>query len=221
MGAPWQSWLAWLAVAVLGGTLGAAELVSRYRDSPGKALQTWPAVLYIAFNIVASCGAYVLARVFHWTFNLGEAKDELSNRWSLVLVCGLGAMALFRSSLFVRRIGDRDVGVGPISFLQVFLNAADAEVDRKRAVNRAPAVTQVMKNVKYDKARNVLPPFCLALMQNLSDDVQRDLARALKVLEADPMPADQKTPLLGLELVNIVGLAVLEEAVRSLGDQIT
>jgi hypothetical protein len=52
-------------------------------------------------------------------------------------------------------------------------------------------------------------PFCLALMQNLSDDVQRDLARSLKLLDDDPMPADQKTSLLGLELVNVVGIPVL------------
>lgn len=222
----WQIALAWVIVALLGGALGTAELVSRYRDSPISAICTWPAVLYILINIGSSVGAYGLAKVFHWSFNLGDTSlqrpEDLAaaKEWSLVLVCGLSAMALFRSSLFVRRIGDRDVGVGPISFLQVFLNAADAEVDRKRAVDRAAKVTKIMAAVKYEKARKVLPPFCLALMQSLSDDVQRDLARSLQLLDDDPMPADQKTRLLGLELVNVVGLAVLEHAVISLGDQI-
>ena len=206
---------------LLGGALGTAELVSRYRDSPVAALRTWPAILYILINIGSSAGAYALAKVFHWSFSLGEGKDDTMREWSLVLICGLGAMALFRSSLFVRRVGERDVGVGPISFLQVFLNAADAEVDRKRAVNRATIVSRIMGNVKYEKARQVLPPFCLALMQNLSDDVQRDLARSIKLLDDDPMPIDQKTSLLGLELVNVVGVPVLREAVTSLGDKIT
>jgi hypothetical protein len=217
----WESALAWFVVALLGGALGTAELMSRYRDSPIKAIGTWPAILYILINIGASAGAYALAQVFGWSFPLGNAKTPASNEWSLVLICGLSAMALFRSSLFVRRVGDRDVGVGPISFLQVFLNAADAEVDRGRAVDRAAKVTAVMKNVRYEKAQKVLPPFCLALMQNLSDDVQRDLARSLQLLDGNSMPSDQKTRLLGLELVNVVGLAVLEHAVSSLGDQIT
>jgi hypothetical protein len=218
--AAWDIALRWVVVIVLGGALGAAELVSRYRDSPKRALFTWPAAFYILINVIASAGAYGLAKAFSWQFNFGDAKDAVAREWSLVLVCGLGAMALFRSSLFVRRIGDRDVGVGPVSFLQVFLNASDAEVDRIRAIDRAGAVANVMAGVKYEKARKVLPPLCLALMQNLSDDVQRDLARALKLLEDDQMPADQKTPLLGLELLNVVGIAVLQEAVKSLGDQI-
>ena len=140
----WQAGLAWAVVMLLGGAVGTAELISRYKDSPAAALRTWPAVLYILINISSWAGAFALAKVFHWTFNFGDGKDKAMQDWSLVLVCGLGAMALFRSSLFVRRIGDRDVGVGPISFLQVFLNAADADVDRNRAVDRGTIVSQIM-----------------------------------------------------------------------------
>lgn len=45
-------------------------------------------------------------------------------------MAGVSAMAFFRSSLFVVRAGDRDVGVGPSGFLQIFLTAADRAVDR-------------------------------------------------------------------------------------------
>jgi hypothetical protein len=38
------SCLAWAAVAVLGCAVGASELISRYKDDPGAAIQTWPAV---------------------------------------------------------------------------------------------------------------------------------------------------------------------------------
>jgi hypothetical protein len=122
--------------------------------------------------------------------------------------------------LFVRRIGDRDVGVGPSSFLQIFLSAADAEVDRQRAVVRASAVSRIMQDIEYRKAFEALPPYCIALMQNLSDDAQRDLRRALELLDKDPMDPDLKTRVLGLELVNVVGVSVLEQAVSSLGDKI-
>lgn len=209
-----------MVVGGLGGALGVAELVSRYRDAPAVALRTWPAALYIAINVTASLGAYGLAKVFGWNINLGDAKSPAAAQWTLVLVCGLGAMALFRSSLFVRRVGDRDIGVGPSSFLQVFLNAADAEVDRHRAMLRASAVSRIMQNVDYQKAFNALPPYCIALMQNLSDDMQRDLRKALELLDKDPMLPELKIRVLGLELVNVVGVPVLEQAVNSLGDKI-
>jgi hypothetical protein len=217
---PWHALLTWTAVAVLGGALGIAELVSRYRDAPMVALRTWPAILYVAINLGASVSAYGLARVFGWNINLGDAKNPAAAEWTLVLVCGLSAMALFRSSLFVRRIGDRDVGVGPSSFLQVFLNATDAEVDRNLAVRRAAAVSRIMQNVDYRKAFDALPPYSIALMQNLADDAQRDLRKALELLDKDPMPPELKTRVLGLELANVVGLTVLEQAVSSLGDKI-
>jgi hypothetical protein len=200
--------------------LGTAELVSRYKDAPTEAIRTWPAILYLGVNVFASTGAYALAEVFGWHLNLGDEKSTASAQWTLVLVCGLSAMALFRSSLFIRRIGDRDVGVGPSSFLQVFLTAADAEVDRRRAISRATAVSEIVQNVDYAKAFAALPPYCLALMQNLPDDAQRDLRKALELLDKDPMPAELKIRVLGLELVNVVGVPVLEQAVRSLGDKI-
>jgi hypothetical protein len=177
---------------------------------PANALKTWPAVLYIAINVGASLGAYKLAKVLGGSFTLGSGKGQDASEWSLAIVCGISAMALFRSSLFVRRIGDKDVGVGPSSFLQVFLNAADAEVDRKRAIARTSAVNRITQGLNYRKAYAALPPYCLALMQNLSDEAQRDLRKALELLDRDPMPDDLKTAVLGLELVNVVGVPVLE-----------
>ena len=210
----------WIVVGLLGGALGGAELISRYRDAPTVALRSWPGVLYMVINVGASLGAYALAKVFGWNINLGDPKSATAGEWTLVLTCGLSAMALFRSSLFVRRIGDRDVGVGPSSFLQVFLVAADTEVDRQRAVVRASAVSRIMQDVDYRKAFDALPPYCIALMQNLSDDAQRDLRKALELLDKAPMAPELKTRVLGLELVNVVGVAVLEQAVNSLGEKI-
>lgn len=211
---------AYVLVGALGAFVGTAELVSRYRDAPTLALRSWPAIIYIVLNTLAAAGAYMLARVFGWTFEQGGSKDSAAAQLGLILVCGLSAMALFRSSLFIRRIGDRDVGVGPSSFLQVFLSAADAEVDRQRATARAAAVNRIIAGLDYEKTFNSLPPYCIALMQGLSDEAQRDLRRALELLNNDPMPREQKTRVLLLELINVVGMAVVETAVNSLGDGI-
>lgn len=218
MSMPWQPVLQWTVVGLLGWAVGTAELVSRYRDAPGAAIRSWAAMLYVAINILASLGAYGLAKVLNLDLGAGNGRDP--SGWGLAVLSGISAMAIFRSSLFVRRIGDKDVGVGPSSFLQIFLNAADAEVDRQRAVLRGSAVNRITAGLDYRKIFAALPPYCLALMQNLSDDAQRDLAKALDLLDKDAMPNELKVAVLGLELVNVVGVAVLEQAVHSLGDRI-
>ena len=210
----------WLVVGFLGGIVGTAELVSRYRDAPAGAVRTKPALFYVAINVSAALGAFALAKVFGWKFNFGDQNSASAAEWSLVILCGISAMALFRSSLFIRKVGDRDIGVGPSSFLQVFLSAADAEVDRQRAIYRSSKVSEIMKDVDYTKAVKVLPPYCIALMQSLADDAQRDLRRAVELLDKADMEAELKARTLGLELVNVFGVPVLEQAVKSLSDQI-
>ena len=69
----------YLVAALLGALVGGTELVSRYRDAPQSALLSRPAWLYVFLNASASALALWLA------------------------------MALFRTSLFTVRAGDRDV----------------------------------------------------------------------------------------------------------------
>src|ERR1700733_14296588 len=133
----------WFAVAALGALVGASELVSRYRDAPEKALRTVPAVFYVAINIAASVVALGLIQANHWLSQL--------SRWNLDLTAGVSAMAFFRTSLFIVRVGDRDVGVGPAGFLQIYLSAADRSVDRIRAQRRSETVGKIMEGVDFDK----------------------------------------------------------------------
>ena len=204
-------WLDWAAAAALGGVVGVSELVSRYKDDPKAAIRSWPAIFYVAVNSGASAGALGLIHANGW-FN--------ASRWTQILMAGVSAMAFFRTSLFVVRAGDRDVGVGPSGFLQIFLAAADRAVDRQRAVARADAVAKVMKDVDFAKALKALPPYWLALMQSVSPEDQQVLNRALDALERSGAEASVKALLLGIELINVVGVDVLTTAVKSLGDQI-
>jgi hypothetical protein len=205
------SWLDWVAVGVLGGVVGASELISRYKDHPGAAIQSLPAIFYVVINSAASVAALGLAQGYGW---FG------SSRLTQVLMAGVSAMAFFRTSLFVVRAGDRDVGIGPSGFLQIFLTAADRAVDRKRAAARSDAVVGAMRGVDYAKAKVALPPYCLALMQNVSQEDQSELDRALDDVDREEAEPSVKALLLGIELINVVGADVLTTAVRSLGDQI-
>src|SRR5438477_257585 len=123
-----------LTVALLVGVLvGAAEIVSRYRDSPKDALLNLPAGLYLALNGLASIVALLLVWAFGVTFGLPEG-DRL--RWTRVLVAGVSAMTFFRTSLFFVKVGSQEFGVGPAGFIQILLAATDRAIDRRQGRDR-------------------------------------------------------------------------------------
>jgi len=207
----------YVAVALIGGLVGLGELIARYRDAPGTALRNAAAGLYIGINAAAALAALGLVRAFGWTFGT-ESGEAL--RWTQVLIAGFGAMAIFRSALFIVRAGDQDVGVGPSGFLQVVLNAADRAVDRRRAGARAGEVSRAMDGVAFAKAAEALPSYCLALMQNASEDEKVALANQVTLLRDAHMEDRAKSLALGLALMNVVGRGVLEAAVLTLRDEI-
>jgi hypothetical protein len=200
-------------VAGIGALVGTGELVGRYRDAPARALSCAPAYAYIVVNIAAACAAYALARAFSWHF--GAASGEAA-RWTRVLVAGFGAMALFRSSLFIVRVHDQDVGIGPSSLLKALLDAADRGVDRVRGIQRATEVEQLLQGVTWERARTDLPALCLGLMQNSTLIEQDALAGAIRDIEAGDLDDDVRVLLVGLELLNLAGIGVLRGAVALL-----
>jgi hypothetical protein len=194
--------------------VGAGELVSRYRDAPKGALRSGAAAFYIFLNVAASFAALALIHAFGWTFGVTSGGAAL--RWTQVGVAGTGAMALFRTSLFTVHAGDRDIGVGPSSLLQIFRDAADRAVDRLRAQDRSGDVSRVMEGISYDKASRGLTLYCLALMQNVPDDEQKRLDDSLALLDNAAIDPAIKVRILGLHLMNVVGPGVLEAAVEAL-----
>jgi hypothetical protein len=206
--------LDYVVVGVLGLLVGAAELVSRYKDAPAGALRSGAAIFYMALNVAASLIALALIRVFDWKFGLTVGGAAL--RWTQVGVAGTGAMALFRTSLFTLHVGEHDVAVGPGSFLQIFRDAADRATDRLRARARGNIVSKLMEGISYDKASHGLTTYCLALMQNVSDDEQLALTKSLALLNAADIDPAIKVRILGLSLLNVVGPNVLTAAVDSL-----
>lgn len=204
--------------AAIGACVGIGELVARYRDAPTRALRNPSAALYIALNASASALALALSHVFGWTF--GVDGDDDAVRWAQVLIGGFGAMAVLRSAVFVVRVGDQDVGVGPSGFLQVILSATDRAVDRRRAGARAGEVARAMSGVSFEKAAEALPSYCLALMQNATQEEERALANQVKFLRVAAMEDRARGLALGLALMNVVGIDVLEAAILGLGDEI-
>ncbi|MDO8501466.1 MAG: Ig-like domain-containing protein [Gemmatimonadaceae bacterium] len=221
MGINWQLLIDFGLVAAFGGLIGAGELVSRYRDAPVSAVNTTPGWIYIALNAAAAAFVLSLIRAFDWKFGLGSGASPEAIRWTQLVTAGFGAMAVFRSSLFTVRVGNQDVSVGPASFLQLALTAADREVDRHRGGARSTAVSKLMGDVSFTKAAVALPALCLALMQNLPQDQQQSLARTINDIRGLQNLSDEvKVSLLGLALLNVVGEDVLRSAVKDFRNQL-
>ena len=214
----------WIAVAALGALVGIGELIARYKDAPFRALLTSSAVMYVVINTAASIGALFLIRAFGWEFGIGSEQGQPSSdlivRITQVMVAGLGAMALFRSSLFITRVGDEDVGVGPNAFLSAMLRACDTGVDRARAVVRANRVQQAMTGISYTKANEALVQVCARLRQNLSADDRQELQDKAQSIGNLKINEHAKALALGLILMNYVGPQALESAIKALGSEI-
>ncbi len=201
---------------MIGALVGIGELVARYRDAPKKALTSNAALLYVTINVLAAVLALMLIRIFGWDFQIDQANAANALRVTQILLAGFGAMALFRSSLFLVRVGSEDIGVGPSGFLQIVLSASDRAVDRLRGEQRSDAVNRIMRGVSYAKAKTALPTYCLALMQNLPAEDQVVFGDQLVQLDKTTMDDRTKALSLGLLIMNFMGEDVLSAAVDSL-----
>lgn len=208
MGVLWQA----LIVALLGGSVGFAELVGRYRSDPkalGRSLAAW---LYIGVNALAGVVALLLIRGFDWKFGQTENVDLFR-----ILVAGFGAIAFFRSSLFVTRIGGANVGVGPSLVLGALLDAFDREVDRKSA-EEISNVMRADKLAGLDPAAVMfaLPVLCLALMQNLAPGDQAQLGAELINIRKDKNLSPQvKMRFVTVQLAKYLGADLVEQVLTN------
>ena len=206
-----------IGAAGLGALVGVSELVSRYTDSPENALLTWPGVLYVSVNVLAAASAFGLAH----GFDLLHLDEQSARLLTETLVAGVGAMAFFRSSVFTVRVGGSDLAVGPASFLQTIMNAVDRACDRKRARPRAEFISNLMQGVAFDVAAEILPQFCLSAMQNVGLAEKQLVLESIKQIKANKdIEDDQKSLLLGLQLLNVVGRDVLVSTINGLGPRI-
>jgi hypothetical protein len=205
------------AAGLLGGSVGTAELLSRYRDAPAYVLLSPPGMGYVTINAAASLLAMGIILAFGWKFG---ASGTSAVQATQVLAAGFGAMALFRSSLLTVKAGNDDVGVGPSSVLSIMMAASDRSADRLRAADRACQVQDVMADVSYEKAAQALPTVAVALMQNLGSGDVAALNVELEALKTEKLPDETKSLLLGLKITNVVSTAVLSAAKQSLGGSI-
>ena len=211
--------LAYAAVAAIGLLAAVGEIWSRYRDEPWDALSSRAAVLYMAFNVAISILAFYLLRE---VFPLRDTnQDTLPNIVTDVGLAGVSAMAFFRSSIFMARVGDKDVPVGPAALIEIFRSVLDRDVDRVRAKPRADSVAKIMENVSFSRAYVPLTSTALNLLQNVGpEERSRVQEKVLALANQTGRNEESKALELGLILAGTVGFKVLESARDSLKNHI-
>ncbi|MEU5881595.1 hypothetical protein [Spirillospora sp. NPDC047279] len=208
----------YLVTVALSCLVGVAELISRYRDHPGKLVKVPSTWAYVLINGAAGAGSLLLLHTFDW--KLGVTSPAMVGA-AQVLAASLGSMMIFRSAVFTVRVGDEDVAVGPSTLLSALLAAADRGVDRMQAKTRASEAGDIMADISFDKSRLALPTYCLGLLQNVSAEDQAALRTAVDALAGtDEMTDRQKALNLGLLLINVAGPDVLRAAVGTLRSEI-
>lgn len=198
----------WCA-AVLGGLVGAAELVARYRDRPGQAVLSPSGLMYVFVNAAAALIALVAIDAAGFRFGLPDAAPAAGLYVVQVMTAGLGSAMLFRTSFTLAQ--DRGISMGPISLLHGVLKIVDGAMARKRALSRLSGNELEGLSFERDHAAlaqlvcHALPHFDLAEAQRLGE-LAADLRARADLTDAD------KLDCFGLELSWLVGECALAKA---------
>ena len=175
----------WAATFLIGGMVGAAELLSRYRDNPRDAAGSAPGIVYMICNGLAAILALFLLRQFEFP-GFKPPTDSLAAQ---ALLAGTGAMVIIRSKLFtIRQPNGSDVAFGPAFVLDTFLSTINREVDRRRMPLRNRKVADWAARLRPHPFRRAAPFLnaALAAFQDMDEDDAQRLRDEYTALDSDP-----------------------------------
>jgi len=211
-------WLAGVVAACCGVSVGAAEIVSRYRDEPLQAAGSSFGLVYLLFNGAMSLSLFVL--VTRYRKDLGFAED-LNLFWRAMLA-GFGASALLRTRLAVVRGSDnKDISIGPDLVIKTLLSMLDQYVDRERASRRYQLVWQLVPVMKalgdFPTVAQKLAVSLFAL-QNLEPERREEIGKLIQQYQdKQDVSPEAKLEALGFLLLTLAGERLIQEVVQNAG----
>ncbi|MFO7565020.1 MAG: hypothetical protein R6X02_20410 [Enhygromyxa sp.] len=196
----------WVLAFTVGLGTSLVELLSRYRDEPLKVIATSHfAWVYLLLNGLLALGAHAL--LLDGRFATLETETQ---RAGLAVASGLGAAIILRSRVFTARLGDEQVSIGPGYVVDQLLSIIDAQIDRRRALQRVQIVVEVMKDKDFDGSRIHSSTMITGSRQNLSLQEQKDLANQIREVVDRKIPDQEKSYALGFILLDFMGEEFLE-----------
>jgi hypothetical protein len=196
----------------VGFFVGLSELASRYK-SFNKVFDDKNSWLYLILNFLAGTVAYVIVR--QYKLPLGPINDHAIGR---IIACGLGAMAILRSSFFTfKDSSGKPVEVGPAALVTVFLKVAETQFDQEISSANITKVAAIVQGLNFISASKDLPIIVLGAMRVLSADEQKQISDdILKLINDNTITPEIKSVVLGLTLIKYTGEELLTTSVHTL-----
>ncbi|NVB41205.1 hypothetical protein G6O69_25425 [Pseudenhygromyxa sp. WMMC2535] len=201
-----------LLAFVLGISTALVELLSRYRDEPFKVIATsqfaWVYLLLNGFLAVAADAILVSSPY-------GD-HDSAGGRAMLAVMGGLGAAVILRSRVFTAQLGDEQVSIGPGYVVDQLLSIIDAQIDRRRALQRVKIVVEVMKDKDFEGAKSHASTMITGSRQNLTLQAQQELANQIREISDRKIPDQERCYALGFVLLDFMGEDFLRQVANEL-----
>lgn len=222
--------MAWgyVVAGSVAAAVGGAELLTRYRDAPWRAVSTPWGLGYLILNGLFGVAAFWMAAILALV-DVGEFPSAEGVTVELVrsaLLVGFGATVILRTVAFKLSIGGKDGEVGAKTIVDALIRACDQEIDRILARRKDDQVRVLMKGVSFEQSKLFIPTYCLALLQEDEERSERlgGLVGAIMQFKAtdpaanppaeeDPLADSQRAFLLGSTLINIFGYDLAKAAV--------
>ncbi|MFJ5854554.1 hypothetical protein ACIQCT_16705 [Enterobacter cancerogenus] len=214
----------YLFVFIIGVVLSSIELGSRYRDEPVSVMTCLPGAFYLIVNGIICCIGLFFIHTFGMSKDITkdievEKVNEFSTMVINILYASLGSFFIMRSSFL--KLGSENsqsqIDLGLNLILKKMIDMIDRQVDRDQARRRSKDITEILKNVSYESLSARIHPFCLQVMQNISEEELGAFFKEIEVINSSDTCDDTKKMAIGLQLYNIIGSRLFASIVEDLG----
>jgi hypothetical protein len=209
-----------LAVAAMlfGVAVGAAEILSRYRDEPFLVLIKVPAAAYMLLNGLISFACFALLLRYGSRLFPPAAGDLVLS----ALAAGFGGMMIARSKLFTYQgESGADYSFGPAIVLEAFLKTLDRRIDRSRSAERQKRVIEQVQKLNVDQAGFEFAlqylQASLQAYQNLSQAEKSEFSKELDAYrELAAWPLVLRMLAVGFAFLNLSGEENFDQVMKEL-----
>ncbi len=199
--------LPWALIAMfVAAVAGAADILSRYRDEPFRAIFSRYGWAYMAVNALIGLIALTLFGLEHdGTGFKGMLVDD-SLPLNAIAV-GTGAMLLLRSKLFsIRGENGAETSFGPQIVLDALLVVLDRGIDRQRAAARHTLVYKKLAGITNFSETARFFQMSLLSFQNLSEVEKSQLVDIIDEYDKDTGWSDSlKVMAVGFAILTVAG----------------
>jgi hypothetical protein len=208
---------AYLGAMAIAAIAAAIELVTRYRDDVGRAVSSAPAIIYIILNGVIALGAvWWLATFFPAVITSASGTGPRVNAPLLAITAGFGSLAALRAGVTKVTIRGQEVTAGPGIIIEGLLLVVDRLVDRQMGDYRGSIADELVPLVPFEQKGATLVSECITRLSNPTPEEGQKLNLLLSSLAGrTDIDANQKSRVLVMALLPIMGGALLKKAVNS------